>query len=265
MFRKISMYLSVVVVILLFFITACTGEEPGGILPPTIPAALNPANESVSVQTPVTLQWNSANALLFDLYFGTDQNPQLVQQNIAINNFSPANLIAGQIYYWKIVAKGLGGETSSPMYKFTTQYEPPSQGESGVELEDVSAQKSSVVQQKIKGYSMTQIRGIEIILDFDENYISLPQNLQDSVELLGNLAGALKIITQPQPGRINISVSLANPVNIDSSEILKVNFNGNGVAGVSEISVVNGSKIVDANFNEIAFQINDKGIIFLHD
>lgn len=254
--------------ILIFFLASCGGTvstTPDGV--PTIPVAINPADSSVSVAVPVLLQWFSNGALLYDVYFGTSQNPQLISENSNTSFFQiPQALVnAGGLYYWKIVAKGLSGSSESAVWKFTTAYEEPAQGQSEIEISDVSAFKSSIVQQNINGYSLTQVRGLDLTLSFDETYLGLPQNLENAVDLAGSFSGGLKIVTKPQSGKINISVSFTTPVNINSEQILNINFQAKGISGISQVSIDQNSKIIDLNFNEIVFGSNDTGIVILHD
>lgn len=57
----------------------------------------------------------------YDVYFGTEYDPPLIESNYASTTYDPGELEPGTTYYWKIVAKEAGGITlESPIWQFTT-------------------------------------------------------------------------------------------------------------------------------------------------
>jgi hypothetical protein len=51
----------------------------------------------------------------------------LVSPNQTGTNYQPASaLVGGTMYYWQVVAKGAGGSTPSPVWRFTTGSGAPS-------------------------------------------------------------------------------------------------------------------------------------------
>ena len=100
----------------------------GGCIPnhaPTIPSDPTPANGAIDVTTNVTLTWNCSDSdgdtLKYDIYFGTSSTPPMVRNDSRITSYYPGTLEPDTLYYWKIVAKdGKGGETSGPVWRFTT-------------------------------------------------------------------------------------------------------------------------------------------------
>jgi len=87
---------------------------------PAAPVLVSPANGATSVSPQPSLTWNvSAQAMSYDVYFGTTTTPPLVTNTPNIN-YSPATLSPGTVYYWAIGARNkLGAKVSAP-WSFTT-------------------------------------------------------------------------------------------------------------------------------------------------
>ncbi len=101
---------------------------PGGPVnnPPNTPASPSPANGATGVSTTPTLSWtggdpDAGNTVTYDIYFGTSASPPLVVSNNATTGYVPGTLIAGTLYYWRIVARdNLGATTNGPTWNFIT-------------------------------------------------------------------------------------------------------------------------------------------------
>jgi len=117
--------------------------------PPTAPANPNPENGETGVSVIPILRWQESTdpdetTITYDLYFGEDQDSLSVKaSNLETNSYTFAeSLVNGTTYYWKVVAKdGQGGETSSEIWSFTTNYPPtapsnpePASGATGVSV-----------------------------------------------------------------------------------------------------------------------------------
>ena len=94
--------------------------------PPAIPSNPTPEDKSSDVSMKPTLLWESSDpdgdALKFDIYFGTESNPPLVESDLSTSVYLPGSLEPNTTYYWKVVAKdGKGGETEGPVWSFTTE------------------------------------------------------------------------------------------------------------------------------------------------
>jgi len=94
--------------------------------PPEQPSNPDPTDNATDVPIDKTLSWicfdPDGDSLTYDIYFGTSSNPPLVKQNHTSNTYNPGSLNYNTKYYWKIVAKdGKGGQTSSPVWNFTTK------------------------------------------------------------------------------------------------------------------------------------------------
>jgi hypothetical protein len=102
-----------------------TGAGGGGNSPPNQPANPSPPSGSNDQPLNLNLTWQCSDPdgdpLLFDVYFGTNSNPPLVQSNQSSFSYNPGSLNYSTTYYWKIVAKdNQGHSTSGSIWNFTT-------------------------------------------------------------------------------------------------------------------------------------------------
>ncbi len=89
------------------------------------------ANGATDIGVLPVFSWETAsdpdgNAVLYDMYLGTEQTPtNLYVENLTTANFNVTNQLSfSETYYWRVVAKdNQGGETSSTVYSFTTKPE----------------------------------------------------------------------------------------------------------------------------------------------
>jgi uncharacterized delta-60 repeat protein len=95
--------------------------------PPYIPSHPSPSNTAEGVITLPLLSWSGGDpdandSVVYDIYFGTDPNPPLVQSNLETTYFVSSALNYSTTYYWQIVARDQeGAESSSPVWSFTTR------------------------------------------------------------------------------------------------------------------------------------------------
>lgn len=114
-----------------FFIlmTACIDEQVDitgdRIEPPTKPTAVSPANDANSV-IGTSLIWNesitvSDVSVVYDLYFGEDNPPGLIGEDLTDTSFNIAgqNLQRSTKYYWQVVAKADRRSTPGDVWSFT--------------------------------------------------------------------------------------------------------------------------------------------------
>ncbi|MBN1295446.1 hypothetical protein JXA80_01615, partial [bacterium] len=60
-------------------------------------------------------------AVVYDVYFGTDPDPVLVAQNLTATTYDPGTMEEGRAYYWNIVARDShSAEMSGPIWDFVT-------------------------------------------------------------------------------------------------------------------------------------------------
>ena len=91
---------------------------------PNTPSNPSPSNNATNQPLTITLSWDCSDpdgdAITYDIYFGTNNNPGMVIEGQSENTFTRRNLITGTNYYWKVVAKdSKGGVTEGPLWKFT--------------------------------------------------------------------------------------------------------------------------------------------------
>lgn len=92
---------------------------------PSMPELVKPVLNSVLEETLVQLSWSATDqdgdALEYDLYFGTDPEPPILNNSIVNPEFE-INVTPGNTYYWKIVVKdGKGGIAIGPVWSFGTK------------------------------------------------------------------------------------------------------------------------------------------------
>ncbi|RYE16610.1 MAG: fibronectin type III domain-containing protein, partial [Sphingobacteriales bacterium] len=94
------------------------------VAPLTVPACvtnLTPADLSTGVIRNTTITWSAAaNALSYDVYFGTNSNPAFVANTTQLA-YTPVPLSANTQYFYKVVAKNnVGDATGCQVISFTT-------------------------------------------------------------------------------------------------------------------------------------------------
>jgi hypothetical protein len=99
--------------------------------PPNVPSNPFPANGSINVALPVTLNWTGGDPdgdpVTYDVFFGTLNPPLLVALNHSGTSYNPGSLNYTTHYYWMIVAKDSQNTlTAGPLWQFTTGVKPNS-------------------------------------------------------------------------------------------------------------------------------------------
>ncbi len=95
-----------------------------GNLPPETPTNPIPENNSVD-QPATTLSWECIEAegevLTYDIYFGTDDTPDLIAEDVTESTYTLPELTGNQKYYWRIKAKdSYGNIIAGPLWNFST-------------------------------------------------------------------------------------------------------------------------------------------------
>lgn len=87
--------------------------------PPACATNPSPANGATNVMVSTTITWASADATMFDVYFGPSINPPFVN-TVNTNSFSPT-MVPNTTYYWKIVPRNaVGPAVGCPVWSFST-------------------------------------------------------------------------------------------------------------------------------------------------
>jgi hypothetical protein len=94
---------------------------------PTAPATPSPALNATGVSCTTTLTWTATDpegfALTYDLLFGTTATPAIKVYSglTSASDTVPAALSPFTVYYWQVIAHdGYGGNTTGPIWSFTT-------------------------------------------------------------------------------------------------------------------------------------------------
>ena len=101
--------------------------------PPNTPSNPAPANNATNVALTTTVCWtggdpDAGNTVTYDVYFGTISPPvTLASDNQSGTCYDPpGDLLAGMVYYWKIVAAdNHSASTDGPIWQFTTANRAP--------------------------------------------------------------------------------------------------------------------------------------------
>lgn len=106
-----------------YFYNAGAGKESSIPFPAQ---AVSPSNGSAisATSTTVNLSWNAVDLdddiLNFDLYFGTEENPEVLRTEIEGTRANGIPVETGIRYYWKIVTRDkIGNESTSAIFSFT--------------------------------------------------------------------------------------------------------------------------------------------------
>ncbi|HJZ70189.1 MAG TPA: fibronectin type III domain-containing protein [Vicinamibacterales bacterium] len=104
-----------------------SGATSGSVVPPSTPSSPTPADAANAIPVTTSVAWaTSTNATHYDISFGLTNPPLLAAQNLTSPNYQPgAVLVNGATYYWQVVAKGPGGVTPGPIWRFATAMETP--------------------------------------------------------------------------------------------------------------------------------------------
>ena len=87
---------------------------------PAKPQTPSPANGSANTSTNILLSWNaSANASVYDVYFGTSATPTL-NGSTNTNSYQLPQLNINTTYYWQVAARNTGKINFSDIWSFTT-------------------------------------------------------------------------------------------------------------------------------------------------
>ena len=109
--------------------TFTTKENP----PPYIAYNPLPENESTNIHIDAILSWEGGDPdgdnVTYDVYFGDNENPSLVDSNQTDNNYQPIVMNTTTSYYWRIITwDSLGKSSIGPLWNFKTsiyQNSPP--------------------------------------------------------------------------------------------------------------------------------------------
>jgi hypothetical protein len=147
---------------------------------PVLPDPANtpgPTDGATDVSVAANLSWTAGNnAVTHDVYFGTDSTPDAgeFRGNQAGTGFNPDAMVGNTTYYWRIDEVNGDGETTGPIWSFTTEE---------VVLPKFHVHEINVEAVHVKG---PRYRGVATITLWDEVDQS---QLLDGVEISGKFSG----------------------------------------------------------------------------
>ncbi|MCP4229600.1 MAG: hypothetical protein GY771_05580 [bacterium] len=121
-------YTCTFIILISTFYISCDNGSSFPTLPdlPTPPTPTNPTPPDGSVDQPTTLNltWELPGGeayYAFDLYFGVEDDPPLVAEEITGAEYAVTGLGINKTYYWRVAARDMTGQvTLGPVWSFTT-------------------------------------------------------------------------------------------------------------------------------------------------
>jgi len=96
--------------------------------PPGEPTNPDPSNGSIEISINTTLKWScfdpNNDPIIYDIYFGTNPDPSILNQGLTDTLYDPGLLVYSTTYYWKVLAYDQSDTTESPVWSFTTEFDP---------------------------------------------------------------------------------------------------------------------------------------------
>ena len=252
-------YIPLILLIVVIILFSGCGEPVIEGTAPSKPTLDSPIDSEQA--TALRLDWSTAlGATSYQVYLGkTLGSMTLIAQNITNTFYDITGLDSSSLYYWKVVAKNNAGMTPSDSKVFSTG---ALRSGNYVEIRDIATNTGSDFTITLSG-NVSDVRAIEIILTFDSSLIQLaPNGTLNDFELLNSLSDALAIIEINQ-NSVTISISKNSNFTLNNETFLRITCDANAITGVSQITLAEGSRIIDANFNTVTFNKNDKGFVFI--
>lgn len=114
-------YILLLNAVFLLFLFSCNKNQA-----PDVPSLTSPTNGATEVEfETLSLTWACTDAdsdiLTYDLYFGTLQDPVLLQTGLTTTSYEVTELEQNTTYYWKVVAKDAETQSESTVASFTTK------------------------------------------------------------------------------------------------------------------------------------------------
>ncbi len=117
----------VICVCILFFLTGVVSAYSFLNNPPYAPSNPDPSDDAIDVPVTSHLTWeggdpDQGDRVTYDVYFGLESNPSLLEDNHSSMTYNPGMLDFETTYYWRINAwDNNGNSNSSPIWSFTTK------------------------------------------------------------------------------------------------------------------------------------------------
>jgi hypothetical protein len=257
--KRILVILVSLIVLMMIF-TGCGGAP--GVPVNILPAAFNLTAPLSSEQgiLPV-LSWGAsllADAYDIKLWKSTEAEDYLVQNLTATTYNVSTPLDYSSLYYWKVVAKNDDGVTESARGSFSTA---PQKTGNYIEIKDIQTTTGATFTVILSG-TVSNARGLEIILDYDSTQLEMAPNGDGDVTVQ-NISGAFGIVTKAA-NRITFSITKSSNFSLNHQEFLNITCDAKTLAGVFNITMNTSSEAIDENFGQINFDKSDKGYVFIN-
>jgi hypothetical protein len=246
-------------VIIIFLFSGC-GEPVIVEIAPSKPVLTSPINSEQT--TAVRLSWSTAlRANRYDVYLGKSLGTMaLIAQNVSTTFYDVTGLDPSSLYYWRIIAKNNAGNTPSDSKVFSTQ---ALRAGNYIEIRDIATNTGSTFNIALYG-NVSNVRAIEIILQFDPNQIDLaPTNLVDEITLLGPFSVNGMGLIGFTSNTLTLTLSLENNFSLNHEAFAQIACDAKIFSGVSRITIGADSQVIDENFNAINFNKTDIGFVFV--
>ncbi|WP_211250142.1 leucine-rich repeat domain-containing protein, partial [Mesoaciditoga lauensis] len=104
----------------------------------------------------------------------------------------------------------------------------------------------------IHAKGISNVEKIRLVVNYDPNYLNVDTSVGNKgVSLLSPLNSGIAVVKSSTPGVIDISISLANPINILDSDIVEIALKSLNNSGETEVGFGNGTEIEDSDDNPI--------------
>src|SRR6056297_2241751 len=246
------------ILIILVLLAGC-GDPVVVVIEPSKPVLTSPFDS----EQPSTVQLNwsaSLRAESYDVYLGKTLGTMTpIVQNITSTFYDVTGLDPTSLYYWKVVAKNNAGITPSDAKVFSTQ---ALRSGNYIEIRDTATNANSEFEITLFG-NVANVRAIQVILTFDDTKLELaPNGTVNDLELLNAVSDALPIL-EVRENSIVVSISKNTNFTLNQEAFLSITCDAKALTGVTQITLAEGSRIIDANLDTVSFNKSDKGFVFI--
>jgi hypothetical protein len=161
--------------------------------PPAAPATPTPADGSVVNATPITLDWaDSAGATSYDVLLGAAGTYFATVASSQLAGFVPP---ADGVQLWRVVARGVGGDTPGPLWAFTIDTTPPT-----ALFGDERPAAGAATMDLTIAYADATTAVDPSTFDGDDVLVTGPNGYSQSATFVGATAGGVVTYRIPAPG-----------------------------------------------------------------
>lgn len=135
-----------------------------------------------------------------------------------------------------------------------------------LEIQDMNVGKSANFTVPIRGKNLYKVSGFTLEIIYDITKIGTDVSvgsLEALVQLFPPFSGGLKIVREPEPGKLLIDCALTslNGVNVVNADIANIKLTGKGLTGFTQISFGSKTNFTDEDLKPILIERSDMGSI----